>query len=349
MEKRSEEEVELKHYLLGEVGEDERWAVEERLFLDREYLLRFRALEDELIDAYVHGDLPPGEQDKVESELLSRPGRDEDLKFARALKDYLDDAEDETPIPAAADSGPQPYPTPKPSFPFPPPFIRRYPVAAFSLAAAVLVIIAVVIWQASEARRRRDAPLAHAPAPLGQGAPTDPKPPQESGEERADKGAGTEVQPERPGASHPSRGEDGERAANPRPTRQPRQQARPSSPAEQRSSLALTVLLLPSAAARGEGQGNVVHLSPGVGTVNVQLPLFDEGETYSIYNATLRADGKPVHSWAKLKPTVAESGSLVQIPIPAGLLRKQSYEVSLAGVAGNGRAEELRIYSFRVQ
>jgi hypothetical protein len=111
----------------------------------------------------------------------------------------------------------------------------------------------------------------------------------------------------------------------------------------------MTVMLLPSAAVRGEGQGNVVHVSQGVGTVNVQLPLFDENETYSVYKATLRTDGKPVRSWANLKPTIAESGSLVQIPIPAGLLRRQSYEVSLAGVAGNGRAEELRTYSFQVQ
>jgi len=352
MEKQTEEEIELRHYLLSELREEERWAVEERLFLDREYLLQLQALEDELVDAYVCGDLTPAEQERVVTELLSKPGRREDLKFAYAFKDYLDADVDEAILSPAANSGLAPQLPRKISFPFLPLFVRHYPVAAFAFAAAALFILALVVWQVSEAgRRKRNAPLVHAPTPSpGQSATGERRPPQGSEEEQASKDGGVEGQPGHPlDTPQPPDKEGGKRVAEQIPPQQQRPHTRPSPPEGQRSSLAVTVLLLPASVVREEGQGKVVHLSPEVGTLNLQLPLFGEDEGYRPYQATLRAGGKTIRSWANLKPVVTESGSLVQVPVPAQLLRRQNYEISLAGVTGNGRVEKLRTYSFEVQ
>lgn len=353
MGKQTEEEVELRHYLLGELGEEARWAVEERLFLDGDYLLRLQAQEDELLDAYVYGDLAPGERDRVETELLSRPGRREDLKFAHALRDYLDaEVGEAAPLPAA-DSAPASLPPRKTSFPFLPAFFGRHPAAAFALAAAAFVLLALVVWQVSEAgRRRQNAPLAHAPTPTpGQGAPDERRPPQGSQDERASAGGGAEGRPvgQRPNPPRPPLVENGSRVGGRQtPTRTP-QHGRPAPLEGGRPSLAVTVLLLPTSVVRGGDEGKVVELSSEVGAVNLQLPIFGEDEVYSIYRATLRSGGKTVRSWSDLKSTVTASDNIVQVRVPAELLRGQSYEITLAGVAGNGRAEELRTYSFRVQ
>lgn len=352
MGKQTVEEVELRRYLLGELGEEARWAVEERLFIDGDYLLQLQALEDELLDAYVYGDLAPAERDRVEAELLSRPGRQEDLKFAHALKDFLDAEVDEpAPLPAT-DSALAASPPRKTYIPFLPAFFGRHPAAAFALAAAVFAVLALVVWQVSEAgRRSQNAPLAQAPTPSPeQAAPDERRPPQGSQEERAGAGGGAEGQPaEQPNQPRPPGVENGNRVAGRQTPQQPSQHGRPTPLEGRRPSLAITVLLLPTSAVRGGDDDKVVELSSEVGAVNLQLPVFGEDEVYSNYRATLRAGGKTVGSWSDLKSTVNGSDSFVQVRVPAELLRGQSYEITLAGVAGNGRAEELRTYSFRVQ
>lgn len=350
MGNRIEEEAELRHYLLGELGEQERWAVEERLFLDGEYLLQLQALEDELLDAYVYGDLTPDERGRVERELLSRPGRRADVRFAHALKDYLDAGAGEAAHTAAAASNVAPRPPRNKPYTFLPPFFRRPPVAALSLAAA-LFVLAAVVWQVSQSwRRGQGDPLAQAPAP-GQVAPAGRGAPQQSSDgQRASTGGGVEGQTgERPDPPQATGVEPEKRGAEQRPQKGPRQHAPAPRPAERGPSLAVTVLLLPASAARGEGQGEVVRVSPEVGTVNLQLPLLGDEGGYGSYRATLRAGGKVVRSWANLRPAAAPSESFVQVPVPARLLRSRNYEITLAGVAGNGRAETVRTYPFQVQ
>lgn len=345
MGKQTGEEVELRQYLLGELGEQERWAVEERLFLDGEYLLQLQALEDDLIDAYVYGNLPPDERVRVEAELLSRPGRREDLKFAHALKDLLVSAVDEPALSDAVVKGPAPQVPWYTSLPFLPLFVRRHPVAAFSLAAA-FVILTLLVWQISQAERSgRSTPLVRAPAPE-QGAP----PPQQSPQEQANRGGSPDEHPaEQPGPPQNSGERDANTTASQRPQQQPppRRSPPPRSGA-QRSSLAITALLLPTSAVREGDPNPVVRFSSEVGTVNLRLPLLGEDDTYSSYRATLRAGGQPVRSWSKLKSAGTQSERFVQVPVPARSLRGRGYELTLAGVAGNGRAEALRTYSFDV-
>lgn len=351
MEKQTQEEVELKRYLLGECGQEERMSIDERLFLDGDYLLRLQALEDELIDDYVYGDLPSSEQDKVETQLLSRPGRHEDLKFARELRKYLDVEDAEAVLSTATDTRIAPPPPPEKTPLFYPSLFRLNPVVAYSLAATALVVLTLVGWQVSEVVRRRNNPIGIVDAtPTEQPTPTGRQtPPGDAERVQADERGGGEGQPDqRPGPSQIAKGANENQVAE-RSGRRPRQRPH-SSPFEGRQpSPAVTVLLLPTAVVRGEGAGNVVRVSSDVGTVNLQLPLVGEGDGYKRYKATLRTGGRTIRVWSNLKPATTDTDKLVEVSVPARRLRPRNYQLRLAGLTDGGQTRELITYSFQVQ
>src|SRR6266852_552446 len=75
----------ISRYLLGLSSDEERSAVQERLFQDEDYFDRIRAIEYELLDAYSRGEMTGSERGLLESSLLaSAEGRGK-LDFARGL------------------------------------------------------------------------------------------------------------------------------------------------------------------------------------------------------------------------------------------------------------------------
>ena len=77
---------EIRRYLLGQLGEREKEAVEARLFGDGQYLELVEAEEEELIDAYVAGRLGSGERRAWEAYRKARPEVARREEFARALR-----------------------------------------------------------------------------------------------------------------------------------------------------------------------------------------------------------------------------------------------------------------------
>jgi anti-sigma-K factor RskA len=77
---------EIRRYLLGQLGDRDREAVEERLFADDTFALLVEAEEDELIDAYVSGRLRSGERRAWEAYREARPDVVRREAFARALQ-----------------------------------------------------------------------------------------------------------------------------------------------------------------------------------------------------------------------------------------------------------------------
>ena len=61
----------MRRYLLGLLPEPEQAALEERFFEDGEILGEMRAVEGDLVDAYVRGRLAPDEKSVFESHYLS--------------------------------------------------------------------------------------------------------------------------------------------------------------------------------------------------------------------------------------------------------------------------------------
>lgn len=82
----------IRRYLLGRLPESEQIAMEERFFEDRELLGEMRAVERDLVDEYVRGQLAPEEKAVFERHYLSTPGHVERVAFARDLLALADAA-----------------------------------------------------------------------------------------------------------------------------------------------------------------------------------------------------------------------------------------------------------------
>src|SRR6185295_8797716 len=86
----------IRSHLLGNLTEEELSRAEQRLLADDDYFEMLTAMEDELIDDYVSGDLTGEDRKQFEIYFLSSTERREKLRFAQTLKEYV------SPIPAPA-------------------------------------------------------------------------------------------------------------------------------------------------------------------------------------------------------------------------------------------------------
>lgn len=339
--------MELKRYLLGELTPSERVSVEARLFLDVQYLSQLEALEDELLDDYVYNDLSATEREKLETHFLSKPGRDEDLKFARALKKYSDAKAEDAVSSIAPEPARQTRKTGKLSFLSS--LFNLKPLAGFSFAAATILVLCFILWLTFNfMNRRNQADLSHVPSPTPQpGVPAERRPPADDANKvLADKDAtNREAQPPRQQGDN-SGGNEGKQVGE----RSAQQNAQPRGRAprpEELSTRSLAVLLLPGGAVRGEGESKTLPLPPDVGSVVLQLPLV-EGDKYDSYRATLQSGGRTIRVWPDLKSSNADTLVFVPITVPTKLLRQQSYQVKLAGITADRKAQAINTYQFRV-
>jgi len=141
------EQENIRRYLLGRVPIQDLPALEERFFLDSELYEELSIVEDELIDEYLRGELAPSDRERFESHFLAAPERHEKVRFARALKKYVVESAEQTEdsvtdIPKGVQKGAQPPPKRRP-FSFLP---FQTPVFSYALAAAILVAIVGVSW-----------------------------------------------------------------------------------------------------------------------------------------------------------------------------------------------------------
>ena len=77
MENETKQEKIWRQFLLGDVTETERAAIEDAFLTDEENFVRLEIVEDELIEDYLHGDLTGAEKSSFESEFLRTAGRRE--------------------------------------------------------------------------------------------------------------------------------------------------------------------------------------------------------------------------------------------------------------------------------
>lgn len=86
------ENAEIRKYLLGNIQvEDERRKIEERLMLDDDYFEELLMQEDELIQDYVDDQLSTDERQKFEKHFLISEERRDKIRFARALRRYINE------------------------------------------------------------------------------------------------------------------------------------------------------------------------------------------------------------------------------------------------------------------
>jgi hypothetical protein len=149
----SKDQETLRQYLLGNSPPEESATLEERLLTDGEFFQELLIVEDELVDEYLSGDLSNAERESFEAHFLLTAERQQKIRFSRTLKKYLHN----TALAGANESSvvevaPVPVPVPVAvRSPLRSPFLsflQRNPIIAYSLAAAVVLVIGVASWTA---------------------------------------------------------------------------------------------------------------------------------------------------------------------------------------------------------
>ena len=314
-----EQEVELRRYLLGELTLEEEVLLEQRLFLDSEYAQLAQSVEDDLIDDYVHDDMTDAEREKFKTHFLKQPEHREDLRIAESLDRYL--ASDVHPAAGQVDPANGTDNTDR-VIVFPTPS-RRNPVLWLALAAGVLILLSVITWIAFQSTRRPTGGQFQA----GGSQPT----PTESANP-----------PQQPGPSPANRGtETAQHGGTPEPNKRERQP--PELP-----GIVATVTIFPGPDTRGTGQTNEVTIRSDVTSVLLNIPVITVKD-YDKYHFELVSNGRVVES-RNVNVTVDEKlGRIVTAPVPAKLLKQQSYEIRLRGITSDERPGESTTYSFTVK
>jgi hypothetical protein len=131
-------DAELVRFLLHELPEGERSAIQESLFTDPMLLERVRDVENDLIDALVRGELSEVDAAKVR-EFVTASGQQDRLRFAAALAHACGEASGYTAA-AAADR----------------PAVRVHwfsPAATLAFACALLSVGTVALWMQNQRLR----------------------------------------------------------------------------------------------------------------------------------------------------------------------------------------------------
>lgn len=84
-----ENENEIRRFLLGEMAGDERTAFEAGFLADQDQFESVKVVEDELIEAYVRGQLDAATNEKFERRFLTTAKRRERVAFTRAMLEKL--------------------------------------------------------------------------------------------------------------------------------------------------------------------------------------------------------------------------------------------------------------------
>lgn len=145
MDKDSREKT-IRRFLLGELPEAEQLALSENLFTDDETFERIWAVENDLVDRYVRGQLTLAEMTLFETHYLASPIHRERVAFAKALIENADAKEARTRLVTERAS---------PWWASFTATARRTPLR-WVTAAAMLLLIACAVWLVAERVRLRE-------------------------------------------------------------------------------------------------------------------------------------------------------------------------------------------------
>jgi ferric-dicitrate binding protein FerR (iron transport regulator) len=86
----------IRRYLLGELAEADQAALEQELLLDRGKFDRVWAVENELVDSYVRGEMSRADRERFEGHYLASPLHRERIAIAESFLTDIDQAGGET-------------------------------------------------------------------------------------------------------------------------------------------------------------------------------------------------------------------------------------------------------------
>lgn len=324
MAHRIDNEKQINSYLLGQLSEEERTRIEERFFRDAEYREFIRAIEDDLIDGYVRGEMPPRERELFEGNFLFVPHRHRKVEFARALAEALPESRQACVASSAAVENAGLFRALWSSFLD----SLRTPgwTLGFSLATLLLLVIGG-LWLINEVRRTRTQ--------------TEPL----LAEQRPQRGSDAGGQSGDTGGAPPPPPESEGQTATLRPREERPERTPDRKPTAPRPVIASFVFA--PGVARNSDESRRLIVSEKTQIVRLLLDL-ERGDEYRTYGVELRTASGRLIWQRKVAGRGGETASRpsVVVDIPAKLLSSGDYELKLTGAQNKEQSAELGYYYF---
>jgi len=312
----------IAQYLLGELPEEQQVEIEDRAFSDKEYLASITAVENDLIDEYVRGELSGTERQRFETRFLASTERRKRVEFAKALRTVV-----------AEPVGPEKHE------------VRRWswreslsaffgglnPAARFALVAAAILLIAVAAWLFVETQRlRRQVNQLQAENQSGQNL-------QQALEAERKRNAELNARLDQ---------EKQQREQTDESLRQLTETTEATNPVP--PPVIASLVLLPGLS-RGGDEKPRLDLSNDARLVRLQIGI-DPEEQYKTFAVELRTSaGRQVWNRENLAARARRGTRAVGLTLPATVLKPGDYELRLRGLTEAGGAEDVGFYYFNVR
>ena len=310
-------EEKLRDFLLGDVSESERAAIEERFLGEEDFSAQVQVVEDELIESYLRGELSGSDQQRFAAAFLTQPRRRERVLVMKGVLAAAN-AESLLEAPLRPEESPSLWARMQAALRFQSAFARY----AFAVAVVfVLAFAALLLF--NRLRPKQDAPLAQ----------QNPTPIQAQGT--------ASVSPHSsPDTPRPQQTSSPALTPAPRVSPSPIPEAPPAGPTF------ATIILRPTLA-RDPTAASKLTVSPSVKQVQLQLTL--ERNEYKSYTVRLTTvDGRLVWQARSIHARTTSGRTSLAVALPASLLPTDDYLVEVSGTSDAGSPESLANYFFSI-
>ena len=314
----------LTRFLLGGLPEQIAERLDELSIADDEVAARLQLIENDLVDAYVGGEMSGSTLAQFESYYLKSPKRREKVNFARTLRIYEGKRSDR---PAARSEQNPSRRSPSDSskrvswLDF---FAGSKRAMQWGFAAAAALVLLVGGYLTFENLRLRQQ-MAQTQTQRADLERRERELQQQLADQRS---SGAETEKELASVRNRLAELEQQLAAN----------------ANRQAELKYVALNL-SPQSRGINQIKPVSLPPEISYVSLRLEL--DGPDFPAYRASLKSSsGQTV--WSSGRPTTSGINQSVRLRLPAGLLKPGTYTLELSGISADGTAEIVGSYVFRV-
>lgn len=316
-------EAEVRRFLLGELSETERSAFEEKFVADDEFFEQIRLSEDELIESYIRGTLPPAEKEKFDRSFLTTERRRERVAFTRTMINRLTgQVAAAKKIETAAATSPSVWDSIASFF--------KTPSLAFGAALAIL-LAAFGGWFLLKNSNTQEIARQATPTPA---ATIEIIQPNSNQSVESNQNNTTNSNLKTPQAIETNVNGSGEKNEPPN---------RNSNTQKEKTIQINPVLALFAGSVRSEGKTKELNLPKEANNVFLQLNL--ESTDYKIYLAEIvTADGETILKNNRLKAR----NSKINFTVPAAKLRRGDYIVKLSALNPQNESESVADYTFRV-
>jgi anti-sigma-K factor RskA len=315
----------IAQYLLGELPEEQQVEIEDRAFSDKDYLASITAVENDLIDEYVRGELNADARQRFESRFLASADRCKRVHFAKALRTVV----------SAPTTTEKTFIQPARTWSWRDSlyaFLNGLnPAARLAFVAAAILVVAGAAWLFIETQRlRRQVTQLQAEKQSGQNLQQALDAERKRNEELNARLNQEKQQREQTDESLRQLTEKPE-ATNPAPP-----------------PVIASLMLLPGLS-RGGGQKPNLDLSSDARLVRLQIGI-DPEEQYKAFAVELRTlAGRNVWNRENLAARTRRGSRAVGLTLPATVLKSGEYELRLRGLTEGGGSEDVGFYYFTVR